>query len=673
MPRRELAGLAVGVAALCFAPEASAWYFPEHVVITNDAIDQQSPELRAILRSAVLRTRDEALPLCANVGSGLDDLSPKTPLRTRSVRAHLGLDCVPFAALPALAADHSNDASELRGVVVGTRGRELVTAAAYEWRRFQEEIALGAKTPLERMSFVHELDVDFYFIDPGYEIRAGLTHAHFVDAGRSIETIVRDAGRVASLDNAVAQLTAHHLRSLELAARGRTSEAILEHAFAVHFLQDAFSSGHLVMNDRLWAHGNDWARRRHDYFDARGLAVTRAMAAEPCVGLERALEADIPPCWTTFGDGYLGIAPDTSDRAHVGRAVKKAQILLAVALDPERVKRMFDALGEREKISFAEYLDPVPWWTVSPAVRRSRLPSVSHAERILSGAMDAVRRLREGNTSIAAVDVTKRPASPLFAEEIAATATNPCTAATPDDDTNDICGSGRALAFGSVGASLLRPLLVDLPVARDDVTKLEGEAAKDHGLAFHLLASAASGALFPPRAPLDFYAPSIGVSLGIAYRFGTYLPGRRDRSAVELNAGVSTALHFDARGEAGGHPQVTMLTQEIRFPIVWELIASYMPPIDLQKVHESGSIILFGGARIHEVITDPTPRLWGVDAEIAAVALSRGRGAHPLYSVSPEIRLHAGFADPSVTQPSLRSVWGPTVSLSFVGGYATFF
>lgn len=202
---------------------------------------------------------------------------------------------------------------------------------------------------------------------------------------------------------------------------------------------------------------------------------------------------------------------------------------------------------------------------------------------------------------------------------------------------------------------------------------LEGQAAKDHGLAFHLLASASAGALFPPRAPIDFYAPALGVSLGIGYRFGTYLPGRRDRSAVELNVGVSTALHYDSHGNAGGHPQVTMLTQEIRGPILWELIASYMPPLDLANVHQSGSVILFGGTRIHEVVGDPAPRLWGVDQEIVAVALSRGRGAYPLYSVSPEIRMHAGFANPSVTQPGLGSAWGPMVSLSLVGGYATFF
>lgn len=673
MRRPILAGIAAGIASLAIANDAGAWYFPEHVVIANDAVDQQVPEIRAILKSAVARAREGSLPLCADVGFGLDDLSEKTPLRTRAARAAVGTDCVPFAALPAMAGDHSDGAAELRAVVVGTRGLELVTAAAYEWRRFQDDIRRAAKTPVERMSFVHELDVDFYFIDPGYEIRAGRTRSHFVDAGRSLERVVQDAANASALDNAVGQLVAHHLRSLELAAQGHGSEAILEHAFAVHFLQDAFSGGHLVMNDAQWLRGNDATRRRHDFFDARGVAVTRATSVEPCALLEREFEADIPPCWTTFGDGYLGATGDSSDRLHVIRAVKKAQILLALAFDPTRVKHMFDALGEREKIAFAEYLDPVPWWTIPANVRRSRTPTVAHAEHVVRGAVEAAVRLRERATTTAAVEIGRSPHGRLFAAEIADTATNPCVASNDDDETQDVCGKGRALALGSIGASLLRPLLVDLPAARDDVATLEGEAAKDHGVAFHLLASASTGMLFPPQAPVDVFAPAVGVSMGIAYRFGTYLPGRRHRSAVELNVGVATALHFDSHGDAGGHPQVTMLTQEMRFPIVWELIASYMPPIDLRKVHQSGSVILFGGARLHEVVTDPAPRLWGVDLELAAVALSRGVGAYPLYSVSPEIRLHAGFADPSVVQPTLRDVWGPTISLSLVGGYATFF
>lgn len=672
--KRALLFGAVALATCAWSRSSAAWYFPEHVVIAKDAVDQLAPDVRETLRAAVARARADGLPLCAPIDVGIEELSATTPVYTRMVRAPLGVDCVPFAALGALAGDHADGTNELRAALVGSKGRELTTAAAYEWRRFLEQVDRAPKAPVERMSFVHELDVDFYFIDPGYELRAQRTRSHFVDAGRPLDEVVRNAGVAGAVDNAVGQFVVHHLRSLELASRKYVTEALLEHAFAVHFLEDAFSSGHLVMTDRRWADGNTLARSRHDFFDARGLRVTRATSAEPCSVLETSFEAGLPPCWTTFGDGYLGIARDSSDRVHVVRAVRKAQLELAFALDPPRVTKFFDALGEREKISFGDYLDPAPWWTLRRNVRRTRPATAAYAERLVRGIVTAIDRLREG-TPMPMVVIGRPTAGALFSASIIATSAEPCiddvaeTAGEPDD----VCGQGRSLALGTVGASLLRPMLVELPAAQDDVAKLEGAAELDHGIAFQLLASASTGALFPKAAPVDLYVPGLGVSLGIAYRFGTYLPGRRNRSAVELNAGVSTALHYDARGRAGGHPQVTMLEQEIRWPILWEGLTSYVRPLDLRKSHQAGSIIVFGGARVREVLTDPAPRLWGIEAELIAVALSNGRGAYPLYSVSPELRFHFGFADPSVVQPSLAGVWGPTVSLTLAGGYATFF
>jgi hypothetical protein len=669
--KNALLAVSLGLCVASFSRTSAAWYFPEHVVIAKDGIDQLAPEIREVLGAGVTRARANGLPICTTVAIGLDDLSPQTPIRTRAVRAPLGIDCVPFVALPAIAGDHADRVDELRGVVVGTRGRELTTAAAYEWKRFHDEMTRSPKGAVERMAFVHELDVDFYFIDPGYHLRAGRTRAHFVDAGRPLADVVRSAGIAGAVDNAVGQFAAHHLRSLQLAARGRPGDALLEHAFAMHFLQDAFSSGHLVMTDRTWQRGNDPTRRRHDFFDARGVRVTRATSAEPCEALAESLENGLAPCWTTFGDGHLGATSDASDRSHVIRAAKKAQIELAIAFDSARVERFFASLGDREKIAFAEYLEPAPWWTLRRAARRARVSTTAHAERVVQGSFAAIAKLRDGS-DIPEVVIGERPASPIFGEDIVGPAISPCIASEGSED-DDGCYPGQALALGTVGASLLRPLLVELPTAQDDPNALEGEASTDHGVAFHLLASAGTGALFPRSAPIDFYAPALGVSMGIAYRFGSYLPGRRDRSAVELNAGVATSLHYDSRGDAGGHPQVTMLYQEVRWPILWELVASYMPPIDLRKVHDSGSLIALGGVRLHEVVTDPAPRVWGADLEIVSYAISSGRGAYPLYSVSPEVRLHMGFADPSVTQPSLPSTLAPTVSLTFIGGYATFF
>src|SRR4029079_17789238 len=106
----------------------------------------------------------------------------------------------------------------LRRVVSMGKGREITTAAAYQWDRFVEAVDRLPNTPLERMAFVHALDVDFYYIDPGYEVRASASRAHFVDGGRSIAEVVERAGRAGAVDNAVGQFLAHHLRSLQLAS-----------------------------------------------------------------------------------------------------------------------------------------------------------------------------------------------------------------------------------------------------------------------------------------------------------------------------------------------------------------------------------------------------------------------------------------------------------------------
>ena len=117
---------------------------------------------------------------------------------------------------------------------------------------------------------------------------------------------------------------------------------------------------------------------------------------------------------------------------------------------------------------------------------------------------------------------------------------------------------------------------------------------------------------------------------------------------------------------------MTLLDEELRWPILWELLTSYVLPLDLRKGHEAGGVLLFNGVRVHELITNPTPVLWGIDIEALAIALSRGRGAYPLYVASPELRLHLGLANPQAAQPSFRADWGPTIGIEFTGGYATF-
>jgi hypothetical protein len=238
------------------------------------------------------------------------------------------------------------------------------------------------------------------------------------------------------------------------------------------------------------------------------------------------------------------------------------------------------------------------------------------------------------------------------------------------DDDDVTCDAPKALALGSPGTSLVRPLLAEWPAPQADVTTLRGESKEDLGFAAQLLASSSLGMAMPFGDPVQFYVPAIGVSAGLAYRWGTYLPGRVNRPLAEANVGVTAALQYDAFGRAGGHPQVTFFHQELRWPVLYELIWSYRLPLDLERAQNAGQLVFLSGARVHEAIVG-TPKFFGIDLEVAAFALSRGGGSYPLYAASPELRLYLGAADTSVVQPSIGQPWAMTVGIVLIGGYAT--
>jgi hypothetical protein len=673
-----LLGLAAGwVGVALLAPrDAYGWYFPEHVVIAHDGLMELPEEIRDVVIDEASRARSEGVPLCARADVPLEDIAQDKPLVTRMVRSEVRVDCVPYSALPALAGDHASSAAELRTVLTTPKGVEITSAVAYEWRRFREALGRLPAPSLERMSFVHDLDVAFYFIDPGYDVRAQATRAHFVDAGRPLDDVLRSAA-AGDVGNALAQFLTHHLRSLELASRGKGTDAILEHAFAIHFLQDSFAAGHLVMTAATWAQGNAHVRQRHDFYNARGLPVGRALSRTPCAELDGAVPelAGLTPCWVTSGDGFLGLSPDASDRLHAARAVAKAELEFALAIDPGRVLAAAGRLGDLEQVAIGELVDPAPWWTVRASDRRDLRSSPSSAMRLLRAAANAVAKLHSSQTMPA---MQVGASAGAFDAEILAGALDPCRPksqidpAFADEADTAPCGKDEALALGTVGTSLLRPMLVDWPASQVDPSTLYGESNRDLGWAAQLIASGDADVLIPPRAPVEFFAPGVSVSAGLSYRWGTYLPGRVNRSIAELNVGISEALQYDSAGRSGGNPRVTFLDQELRWPVVWELLTSYVLPLDLRRGHAAGGVLWFNGVRVHEVITNPTPVFWGIDLEALAVALSRGRGAYPLYTASPELRLHVGLANPQVVQPSFRPEWGPTIGIEFTGGYATF-
>ncbi len=335
-------------------------------------------------------------------------------------------------------------------------------------------------------------------------------------------------------------------------------------------------------------------------------------------------------------------------------------------------------LGEREQIALGQLLEPVPWWTVDATQRRGLHSSASRTLMLLHAAANAVEWLRTA-APMPSTAVGAPSRRDLFPPGSLDEVLEPCKARAALDpsfvDEGDLepCGPTLALAIGTVGVSLLRPLLVEWPAPTVPAWTLQGESKEDLGWAAQLLAAAGATALAAPHDPATFLAPAVGISAGLSYRWGTYLPGRLDRPLVEANAGVSVALQFESNGGPRASSHATFLDQELRWPVLWELLTSYRLPLDLARGHEAGRVVLFGGARAHEIITNTTPVFWGVELEAAAVALSRGQGAYPLYTSSPELRLYVGAANPRATEPSFSAGWGLTLGLELTGGYASFF
>ena len=126
---------------------AEAWYFPEHVVLAGDGHAALAPELRAIIAAAVADARQEGLALCERTDMRLEDALRPAPLLTPMLRTPASVACVPYASLPGLAGDHASDVAELRTVLTTPKGIELVSAVAYEWRRFQDNVLTRTPSP----------------------------------------------------------------------------------------------------------------------------------------------------------------------------------------------------------------------------------------------------------------------------------------------------------------------------------------------------------------------------------------------------------------------------------------------------------------------------------------------------------------------------------------------
>ncbi|MCA9629102.1 MAG: hypothetical protein KC766_15585, partial [Myxococcales bacterium] len=248
---------------------ARAWLLHEHTRITREAVAGLSPSDRASLerwwKTGRLGLGSRSCPSLAQ-GSALPTLAQ-------------GELCVDFAVLPALAADHSCSTADLRRSIASEWLTDVLSIAG------RTEVAIAAANadddPGDVIDAWRTQHIELRMADRKYLSRAQVNTAHFQPPREIGETLATYFARVHGAPNAIGLYAYFHQAALDAASeahacktdacRGRqTAMAFNLEAFALHFLEDSFSAGHVVATS-----GGDAERMgTHDHYCEHGLTVT---------------------------------------------------------------------------------------------------------------------------------------------------------------------------------------------------------------------------------------------------------------------------------------------------------------------------------------------------------------------------------------------------------------
>ena len=283
----------LALALACATSPAFAWVYPEHRDIAVLGVESLDPERKAQFDRLWAEARvGHEKRLCEQ---GADTAQGVMP------------ECIDWAAMSAIAGDHSCSSKQL-----------LDTVNASEWILAVAEVAAQLKVDLLRISktspaasqqestgLISDLrrqmeseavradrvnalriaDVRLQRADAEYATRAGSNNAHFLLARPKVDTTGREymdaTVFVGSELNAVGVWGRYHLSALQkatrlarenLAAEERSALAramLADEAFALHFMEDVFAAGHVA---GTWG---DVSQRKgtHDYYNESGLEV----------------------------------------------------------------------------------------------------------------------------------------------------------------------------------------------------------------------------------------------------------------------------------------------------------------------------------------------------------------------------------------------------------------
>jgi hypothetical protein len=280
--------------AICAAAgTARAWVYPEHRDIAIVAVETLNPTRRAQFDNLWQSVRGIQ-------GERLCQLGAE---RTQGV----GPSCLDWAALSAIAGDHSCSAEEMTATVLESEWILKIADIAAHLKVDLAGIAIhpqpeqapdtqgavadirrrveSATARAARKNALRTADNKMQRADPEYARRASSSNAHFLLARQNINTSAEEYAlqtlKIGSKINALGVYAWYHLSAVQLATRlaheplgANEREALaramlFDEAFALHFLEDAYAAGHVA---GTWG---DASQRQgtHDYYNEAGLEV----------------------------------------------------------------------------------------------------------------------------------------------------------------------------------------------------------------------------------------------------------------------------------------------------------------------------------------------------------------------------------------------------------------
>lgn len=322
-----------------FTQRASAWTHNEHTRMTQMAIVDETATF-----SRNFPARLDTPPLDASARRALVALweAARSAHPGRAERLCVALDqdglsqgdtptCVSFASLPAFAADHTCSATGLGAGVItkdNWQRRVLVVAQRFdqEVRNIQESTDAGAEKEAEIANERRDQDLALLAADNRYVSRAKDNRSHFqMPRGSEVASLgayLRQTLEAGAQINGSALYVVYHQRALRFASAAVVAPnagalawaAILNEVYALHFIEDAFSSGHIVGGSAQ--NEPDGLRLgTHDYYSGHGYPMTTWSGR----------------AYPGFGDGFATEA----DYVHAASAVRESLRQLARAAGAE--------------------------------------------------------------------------------------------------------------------------------------------------------------------------------------------------------------------------------------------------------------------------------------------------------------------------------------------------